>query len=104
MNGKSTGFLHEAATLVAGQRGAAQRLLSQHRPRSNGSCRGCGDSPRTRWPCVLVAIAELSVTIHGRRQDVMSDPKKEPPKPGRHEDDRDGKGTPQPDRWKDPNK
>jgi hypothetical protein len=34
----------------------------------------------------------------------MSDPKKEPPKPGKHEDDRDGKGTPQPDRWKDPNK
>lgn len=35
----------------------------------------------------------------------MSDPKKpDEPKPGKHEDDRDGKGTPNPDKWKDPNK
>lgn len=25
-------------------------------------------------------------------------------KPGRHEDDRNGNGVPQPDKWKDPNK
>ncbi len=29
---------------------------------------------------------------------------KAPDDPGKHEDDRDGKGVPQPDRWKDPNK
>lgn len=69
MNRSSVGFLHEAAMLVAGQHGATHRLLARHRPRADGSCRGCGDRSRTRWPCVLVAIAELSVTIHGREQE-----------------------------------
>ena len=33
----------------------------------------------------------------------MTDPQK-PADPGRHEDDRDGSGVPDPEKWKDPNK
>lgn len=59
-----TEFLHEAAVLVARQHGAAQHLRSLHHPRPDGSCAGCGHRVRTRWPCVLIAIVELSVSFH----------------------------------------
>lgn len=98
----TTDVLDEAALLVAGQPGAAQRIRSRHRRRMDTSCSGCGDHVRTGWPCVLIAIAHLSDTIHRERGD-MADPKK-PEEPGKHEDDRDGRGVPQPDKWKDPNK
>lgn len=98
-----TDFLHDAAMLVAGQRGATQRIQLLHQPRKDGSCRGCGVRSRTRWPCVLIIIAELSDTLDNRERGSMTDPKK-PDGPGKHEDDRDGKGVPRPDKWKDPNK
>lgn len=97
-------FLVEAAQLVAGQDGAAQRLRSGHRPRHDGTCRGCGDASRTHWPCVLITIADLADTVAQNRGEHMADPPKPDPKPGKHEDDRDGKGVPNPDKWKDPNK
>lgn len=103
MSGSVTSeFLHEAATLVARQRGAVRRLRSRHQPRWDGSCAGCGDRSRTRWPCVLITIADLSATIYNTERGFMGSAKTDDP--GKHEDDRDGKGVPQPDKWKDPNK
>lgn len=51
------GCISEAALLLARNDGAAERLLTTHRPMPDGRCGGCGTSP-SRWPCVLVVIAE----------------------------------------------
>ncbi|OZM79826.1 hypothetical protein CFP66_22630 [Pseudonocardia sp. MH-G8] len=51
------GCITEAALLLARNDGAAERLLTAHRPTPDGRCTGCGGSP-SRWPCVLVVIAE----------------------------------------------
>ena len=58
-----TSCIEEAALLVAGQMGAPERIRRLHRARDDGSCRGCGDVQRTRWPCVVVAIAALSDSL-----------------------------------------
>lgn len=55
----------EAARLLVSNAGAAERLLTAHRPAPNGGCVGCGHS-QARWPCALVAIGrqahELAVS------------------------------------------
>jgi hypothetical protein len=56
----------EAATLVAANTGAAERLLAAHHPKPDGRCHGCG-SHLIHWPCVLVAIAHQAQALraHG---------------------------------------
>lgn len=55
----ATACIAEAAKLVRGNEGAADRLLTRHRPGRDGRCAGCGRSMQ-QWPCVLVAIAHRS--------------------------------------------
>jgi hypothetical protein len=56
-----------AADFVAGQPGAAQRILDRHRRNPTGNCTGCLHAP-TPWPCTLATIARLA-----SRQDHSAD-------------------------------
>ena len=58
----SSGGIAEAARLVAGDSGAAQRMLTAHVAGPDGRCRGCGQRP-VSWPCVLVAIARQALRV-----------------------------------------
>ena len=54
--------IREAARLVGGNAGEAERLLRVHHERPDGRCSGCG-SHLIHWPCVMVAIAEEALTL-----------------------------------------
>lgn len=56
--------IEAAAKFVAGEDGAAARLLSQHTRNDHGDCAGCGGYRPVRWPCVLVHIAERAREIN----------------------------------------
>lgn len=57
-----TACITEAAELVRGSAGAADRLLARHRAGHDGRCIGCGRSLE-QWPCVLVAIAHRAQAL-----------------------------------------
>ncbi|MGH3613634.1 MAG: hypothetical protein ACRDRK_13795 [Pseudonocardia sp.] len=78
---RSNGCIAEAALLLARDHGAADRLLAAHRPLPDGRCAGCGRSP-SRWPCVLVVIAEQARTLTTAGPAHMSTPSV-PARPGR---------------------
>ena len=59
---RRTTCIREAAQLVRGNVGEAERLLGAHRERPDGRCAGCG-SHLIHWPCVMVAIAQEALNL-----------------------------------------
>jgi len=60
-------LLAAAAAFVAAQPGGVGRLLSLHRPMSNGLCRA--HAIPVRWPCGTVSIAGAAQELRARRCD-----------------------------------
>ena len=59
-----------AAWFAAEQSGWIDRVHTQHTPRGDDSCAGCGSYRLVPWPCVLIHIARHAATIqaaHNRR-------------------------------------
>lgn len=53
-----------AVRLLAGQPGAPDRILRQHRERPDGWCAGCWHA-RARWPCSVAAMAITAQELIG---------------------------------------
>ena len=48
-----------AAQFLAGQNGAVDRILAEHRRAPNGACTGCRTRP-IAWPCSITIIARTA--------------------------------------------
>lgn len=59
---RRTTCIREAAQLIGGNVGEAERLLDVHQERPDGRCAGC-TSHLIHWPCVMVAIAEEALAL-----------------------------------------
>jgi len=53
-----------AASFMAANPGAAQRVLGAHRRQDDGWCSGCICRP-VRWPCSSARIALLAARLQG---------------------------------------